>query len=147
MPPPLRHLRRRPAAALLLAAIGIGALVAPIPTLGDTGASAVREHVAERLPGWRLIRATESWESAYTVVAHCGGRTVGFQYVTEHGLPPGDAWLHPDDDFSRSRLAEVTDSRRYLVWRQRDRIFDSLSCREEIARDGGPIATEQRRID
>jgi hypothetical protein len=41
----------------------------------------------------------------------------------------------------------VTDSHRYLVWRQRPRTDDSLSCREEIARDDGLLATDGRRVD
>ena len=141
------HLARHLAALLALAAIAAGALLAPIPAVGNAGESAVATQVEQRLPGWHLVRASESWESAFTVVAECAGRLVGFQYVPEHGLPPGDAWLQPDDQFSRSRLAEVTDSRRYLVWRQRPRTDDALSCREEVARDGGLLATQDRRID
>lgn len=147
MSPTLSRLARHLAAALTLVAIAAGALLAPIPTSGNAGESAVMTQVEHRLPGWHLVRASESWESAFTVVAECGGRLVGFQYVPEHGLPPGDAWLQPDDPFSRSRLAEVTDSRRYLVWRQRPRTEDALSCREEIARDGRLLATDDRRID
>lgn len=147
MPPVLLRLARQLAVVVALAAIAAGALLAPIPASGNAGESAVATQVEQRLPGWHLVRASESWESAFTVVAECAGRLVGFQYVPEHGLPPGDAWIQPDDQFSRSRLSEVTDSRRYLVWRQRPRTDDALSCREEIARDGGLLATQDRRID
>lgn len=143
----LPQLGRRVAAALVLGGVAAGALLAPIPTSGNSGETVLMSQVRQRLPGWHVVRASESWESAYTVVAECAGRLVGFQYVPEHGLPPGDAWLQPDDQFSRSRLAEVTDSRRYLVWRQRPRTDDALSCREEIARDGRLLATDDRRVD
>ena len=119
----------------------------PIPTVGNAEESGVVSQVAQRLPGWRVVRASESWEHAYTVVASCAGRLVGFQYVPEHGLPPGDAWIQPDDDFSRSRLEELTDSQRYLVWRQRPRTDRTLSCREEVATDGAFTAADGRRID
>jgi hypothetical protein len=135
------------AAVITLGAVAATALLAPIPTSSNAGESLVMSQVEQRLPGWHVVRASESWESAFTVVAECGGRLVGFQYVPEHGLPIGDAWLQPDDPFSRSRLAEVTDSHRYLVWRQRPRTDDALSCREEIARDGRLLATDDRRVD
>lgn len=138
---------RGAAVASLLGAVAAGAMFLPIPTAGNAVERDVVSQVAQRLPGWRVVRASESWEHAYTVVAACGGRVVGFQYVPEHGLPIGDAWIQPDDDFSRSRLAQVTDSRRYLVWRERPRTDDTLSCREEIARDGGMLATEDRGLD
>lgn len=147
MAPLLSRLARPLVALVALSAIATGALLAPIPTLGNAGESAVATQVKHRLPGWHLVRATESWESGFTVVAECAGRLVGFQYVPEHGLPPGDAWIQPDDQFSRSRLSEVTDSHRFLVWRQRPRTDDALSCREEVARDGGLLATQDRRID
>lgn len=146
MDPAAHRLRRRAGALVVLAAIGAGALLAPIPTLGNDAQAGVVSQVAQRLPGWRIVRAGESWESAYTVVASCAGRVVGFQYVPEHGLPPGDAWLQPDDSYSRSRLSELTDSRRYLVWRDRPRVDRTLSCREEIAR-GGLLATDERNVD
>jgi hypothetical protein len=147
MSPTLRTLGRRVVVTLALAGVALLALLAPIPTSGNSGCAVLMSQLEQRLPGWHLVRASESWESAFTVVAECGGRLVGFQYVPEHGLPAGDAWLQPDDDFSRSRLAEVTDSHRYLVWRQRPRTDDSLSCREEIARDDGLLATDGRRVD
>ncbi len=117
------------------------ALVAPIPTTGNAELERVTTEVASRFPGWSITRASASWENAYTVVASCAGREIGFQVVPEHGLPVGDAWVQPDDEFSRARLAETSDHRTYLVWFQHPIRERQLSCRAEMARElrGGPI--------
>ena len=93
MSPTLRTLGRRVVVTLALAGVALLALLAPIPTSGNAGRAVLMSQLEQRLPGWHLVRASESWESAFTVVAECGGRLVGFQYVPEHGLPAGDAWL------------------------------------------------------
>ncbi len=120
--------------AALAAAFGL-ALFAPIPTTGNAELDRVKTEVAERFPGWSITRATASWENAFTVVASCAGRQIGFQVVPEHGLPVGDAWVQPNDEFSRARLAEVSDHRTYLVWFQHPRRERQLSCRAEMARE------------
>jgi hypothetical protein len=138
-----RRSRRRtwrpslPAALLLLAAAFGVALLAPVPVLPDQAEAAITQRVAERLPGWRIQRALPSWEGAWTVVATCGDRHVGFQMVPGHGLRPGDAWLHPEDEYSYDRLARISDDRTYLVWFGDERHAPSLSCRSELARQAG----------
>jgi hypothetical protein len=67
------------------------------------------------------------------VVAAGGATRLGFQLVPGHGLSPGDAWVKPEDSYSRTRLRYVSDHQTYLVW------FDghrgrSLPCRSELAR-------------
>lgn len=138
-PPFPRAVRTGAILFALLGALGI-ALVAPLPAVPDTERDAVRQEVAQRLPGWRIERVDPSWEGAHTVVAVCAGRQIGFQFVPGHGLPAHDAWLQPSDDFSRERLAQVSDHWRYLIWYADPAIADSLSCAEELARhDAEPI--------
>ncbi|HET9878286.1 MAG TPA: hypothetical protein VFQ81_03130 [Candidatus Limnocylindria bacterium] len=129
--------RSRRGSAIGIAALGVAfalALWAPIPTTGNAELARVRDEVTERFPGWRITRASASWENAFTVVASCAGREIGFQIVPEHGLPVGDAWVQPNDEFSRQRLAEVSDHHRYLVWFQHPLRERQLSCRAEMAR-------------
>lgn len=138
-----RRLRRGTFVGLAaLAATFWLALVAPIPTTGNAELDRVRSEVESRFPGWRITRASASWENAFTVVASCAGREIGFQVVPEHGLPVGDAWVQPNDEFSRARLAEVSDHRKYLVWFEHPIRDRQLSCHAEMARalrDGGPV--------
>lgn len=108
-------------------------LLAPIPTTGNHARSEVLERVTERLPGWQVVRAGPSWEGAWTVVAACGGREIGFQLVPGHGLGPRDAWLQPQNEYTRSRLARVSDDSFYLVWYERGYRVRSLSCLTELA--------------
>lgn len=89
--------------------------------------------VRQRLPGWSVERVERSWEGAYTVVTACVDREVGFQWVPGHGLPGRNAWIQPNDAFSRARLARVSDHRRHLVWYVTPRSPKALSCADEIA--------------
>jgi len=89
--------------------------------------------VNERLPGWSVDRIERSWEGAFTVVTLCAGRQVGFQFVPGHGLPGQNAWIQPNDSFSRDRLRGVSDHWRHLVWYENPALMNSLSCDEEIA--------------
>ncbi len=126
--------RHRLAPLSVLVLVLAAGLWLPVPTAGNSPLNEVVGQVRERLPGWNIRRATASWEGAYTVVASCGARQIGFQLVPEHGLPVGDAWIQPNDPYARSRLAELSDNSVYLVW-FRDAIPKrSLSCREELAR-------------
>lgn len=137
--------RSRPGALVAIAALAAAfwlALVAPIPTTGNAELERVRDEVADRFPGWNITRATASWENSYTVVASCAGRQIGFQVVPEHGLPVGDHWVQPNDEFTRERLAEVSDHHRYLVWFEHPLRERQLSCRAEMARElraAGPM--------
>jgi len=124
-----------PAALLLLAALFGVALLAPLPVMPDQARVAATQRVEERLPGWRIQRMLPSWEGAWTVVAICGDRHVGFQMVPGHGLGPGDAWLHPEDQYSHDRLARVSDDRTYLIWFRGETSAPSLSCRSDRAVD------------
>lgn len=136
MPEPTSTPRRLGAVAIaLLAALGV-ALLVPIPSLPDGGRADVRAQVAERLPGWTIQRLDPSWEGAYTVVTRCAGLEVDFQFVPGHGLPSRDAWLHPSDAYARARLGDLSDSRRYLIWREDPRRVQALSCPEQLARIG-----------
>jgi hypothetical protein len=110
------------------------ALWMPIPTTGNAPLTDVLSEVHERLPGWHITRANASWEGGYTVVATCGARELGFQLVPEHGLGVGDAWVQPNDEYARSRLAKISDHDVYLVWYRDPPIEHSLSCRSELAR-------------
>ena len=110
------------------------ALTLPIPGAPDAGRSSLVHQLAERLPGWKVDRVDHSWEGAYTVVASCVGREIGFQYVPEHGLRLGDGWLQPSDPYSRERLGELSDHYRYLIWFADPAMKHTLSCREELAR-------------
>jgi hypothetical protein len=71
------------------------------------------------------------------VVAACGPQQLGFQIVPGHGLAPGDAWLHPEDEYARNRLATISDDYRTLVWLRDPVRVRSLSCRQELARSRG----------
>lgn len=137
------------AGAAALAALTAAALWVPIPSLGDPGVTRVLDQVHERLPGWSVLSATDTWEGGYAVVASCGPRQIGFQFVPGHGLPPQDAWIQPNDQYTRSRLLEVSDYATVLVWRAVPITDRTLSCRQELARsdpgvDGG---TGQRPLD
>jgi hypothetical protein len=129
-----RRIRRWPFAPLLLAAIFATALWAPIPTAPDAARARVMAQVGERFPGWRIARAKPSWEGAWAVVINCGRRQVGFQLIPGHGLPAGDAWLHPEDSYSHARLAAISDDRAYLVWYREGERVPSSRCRTELAR-------------
>lgn len=125
-----------------LAALTAMALWVPIPRLGDPGVASVVEQVHTRLPGWSVLSATDTWEGGYAVVASCGARQVGFQVVPGHGLPLQDFWIQPNDQYTRSRLQEVSDYSTVLVWRAVPITTQTLSCRQELARsdpgiDGG----------
>ena len=137
-PAPRRGSRRPsgPLALLLLAGTFGVALLAPIPALSNPAEAQVVSRVAERLPGWRIERTAQSWEGAWTVVARCGDRQLGFQMVPGHGLRPGDAWIHPQDRYSWSRIEAVSDDTTYLVWYRDAAHAPSLSCRAELARLG-----------
>jgi hypothetical protein len=137
--PRVRIRRRRrisaPLAVALLAAIFAVALLAPIPFTHNTARAEVIAKVENRLPGWNIVRTTTSWEGAWSVVAWCGGQQLGFQLVPGHGLSPGDAWLHPDNEYARTRLASISDDYRFLVWFNDPVRVRSLSCSQELARD------------
>ncbi|HEX6140679.1 MAG TPA: hypothetical protein VF013_09520 [Candidatus Limnocylindria bacterium] len=124
----------RPLALLMLAGIFGVALLAPVPAIPNTARAEVVSRVEQRLPGWQIVHTLASWEGAWTVVARCGSRQVGFQMVPGHGLRPQDAWIHPEDQYSRSRLASVSDDRNYLVWYDGELTAPRLSCRTELAR-------------
>jgi hypothetical protein len=111
------------------------ALAAPIPTTGNEELAHVVSEVTDRFPGWHITHATAAWENAYTVVAQCGGKEIGFQFVPEHGLPVGAAWVQPNDEFTRARLAQVSDHQTYLVWFQHPLQSRQLSCHAEMARE------------
>jgi hypothetical protein len=130
-----RLLRRTPLAHVSLLGLALaGGIWLPIPSAGNAALSDVVGQVRAHLPGWNIRRATASWEGAYTVVASCGSRQIGFQLVPEHGLPVGDAWIQPNDPYARSRLAPLSDNETYLVWFRNAEPKRSLSCREELAR-------------
>jgi hypothetical protein len=129
-----RHLRPLAAISLLAGVLAV-ALWMPIPATGNAELKHVVGEVQERLPGWRIVRANASWEGAYTVVAACGSRELGFQLVPEHGLPIGDSWVQPNDAYARNRLEYVSDHDQYLVWYQNPAHQRMLTCRSELARD------------
>lgn len=120
-------------ALLALLAVFVAALAAPIPSAGSQARAEVLGRVAERLPGWDVVRVGTSWEGAWTVVAVCGGKEIGFQMVPGHGLGPNDAWLQPQNDYSHSRLAWSSDDPFYLIWYERVYRPRSFSCQTEIA--------------
>lgn len=128
-----RHRRVTRFAPLILAAVFGVALWAPIPTGPNEARADVMAQVEQRFPGWRIARASSSWEGAWSVVVSCGTRQVGFQLVPGHGLPAGDAWLHPEDRYSHARLATISDDRTYLVWYRDKKHAPSLSCRDQVA--------------
>lgn len=129
-----RHRRVTRFAPLLLAVVFGVALWAPIPTGPNAARADVMAQVEQRFPGWRIARASSSWEGAWSVVVSCGTRQVGFQLVPGHGLPAGDAWLHPEDRYSHARLATISDDRTYLVWYRDAKHAPSLLCRDQVAR-------------
>lgn len=129
-----RHNRATRLAPLILAAVFGLALWAPIPTGPNTAQADVVAQVVQRFPGWRIARTNSSWEGAWTVVVSCGNRQVGFQLVPGHGLPVGDAWLHPEDRYSHARLSAISDDRTYLVWYRDAKHARSVTCREQVAR-------------
>lgn len=132
-----RGARRRipaPLAPLLLAGIFAVALLAPMPVTDNPARAQVVAQVESRLPGWRIVHTQSSWEGGWSVVAACGRQRLGFQLVPGHGLSPGDAWLHPEDEYARSRLATISDDFHYLVWFGDPIKMRSLSCRQELAR-------------
>jgi hypothetical protein len=135
----LRAVRRLrvPRALLPLAAVFAGALLVPMPATDNTARAEVVAQVEGRLPGWSIVHTRASWEGAWSVVAACGPQRLGFQLVPGHGLSPGDAWLHPEDQYARSRLATISDDFRYLVWFGKPAKMRSLSCQQELARTHG----------
>jgi len=137
---------RTGASFVALAGILALSLTVPIPSAPDEGEAAVASIVGKRLPGWTVERINRSWEGAYSVVALCAGREIGFQYVPGHGLPPDNAWLQPNDPYTRERLATISDHWRHLVWYDDPAIVDTLSCQEELA-GGGETALDQSVYD
>jgi hypothetical protein len=137
--PPSRRRRWRvpkPAAFAALLVVFGAALLAPIPAVPNSARAEVLASVGNRLPGWSIVRTRSSWEGAWTVVAACGPSHLGFQWVPGHGLSPGDAWLHPEDEYARNRLATISDDSRFLVWFRQPVMPRTLSCRQELARTG-----------
>jgi len=126
--------RLRRAAALIALPLLLGiALWAPIPRVGDPGVDRVVAQVHARLPGWHVVRATDTWEGGYAVVTSCGAREMGFQLVPGHGLPPDDAWLQPNDWYARIWLERVSDYPTFLIWRARPVINRKLTCNQQLA--------------
>ena len=68
------------------------------------------------------------------MVATCGMLQLGFQWVPGHGLPQGYAWLHPEDEYARSRLSTISDDYRFIVWYRDPVRLRTLDCRQELAR-------------
>ena len=60
---------RRIAALLALPLLFVVALWTPIPRVGDPGIDHVVAQVHARMPGWAVVRATDTWEGGYAVVA------------------------------------------------------------------------------
>jgi hypothetical protein len=129
--------RAKVAAALALVAAFACALLAPIPTTTDAGLADVMGRLQTRLPGWEIERAKPSWEGAYSVVASCAGRQIGFQFVPGHGLPLDDAWLQPSNGYAREQLTRLSDHWRYLIWRDDPVLAITLPCSPQVALDGG----------
>jgi hypothetical protein len=134
-----RHHRLTRFAPLALGAVFGLALWAPIPTGPNAARADVMAQVQQRFPGWRIARASSSWEGGWSVVVSCGTRHVGFQLVPGHGLPAGDAWLHPEDRYSHARLAASSDNRTYLIWYRDAKHARSVSCRTQVARPQGEL--------
>ena len=142
-----RNARLRTGASFLaLAGVFALSLSVPIPSPPDGGRESVLREVNERLPGWSVDRIERSWEGAFTVVTLCAGREVGFQFVPGHGLPGQNAWIQPNDSFSRDRLRGVSDHWRHLVWYENPALMNTLSCDEEIA-GGRHTSMESRPYD
>jgi hypothetical protein len=134
-----QSMRSRPRLRALAGIPVLGAVLAvalwlPLPTTGDGQQETVVDEVQERLPGWHVVRANPAWEGAYSVVAMCGGHELGFQLVPGHGLPVGDLWIQPDDNYAQNRLQQVSDHDVYLVWYEHPVGDRALSCGAELAR-------------
>ncbi len=136
--------QRRAAGATALGLVLALALWAPIPHLGDEAAAKVAAATRERLPGWTVTNAVDTWEGGYAVVASCGSSRLGFQVIPGHGLPAHDLWLQPNDAFTASRLSDLSDYPSYLIWRASPLVSRSLSCREELARIASGSSATQR---
>jgi hypothetical protein len=135
---------RRTAAVLALGPVLAIALWAPVPHFGNQGTARIVAAVQERLPGWSVLHAVDTWEGGYAVVASCGSSQLGFQMIPGHGLPLDDAWLQPNDTFTRTHLEELSDYPLYLIWRSEPMAGRTLSCRQELARSSsGANGTEQ----
>jgi len=142
----IRSSHRRAGAAFgALAGVLAFSLTVPIPAVSDDARETVVQVVRTRLPGWAIQRVARSWEGGYTVVTECAGRQVGFQLIPGHGLPAEDAWVQPNDAYSRERLAAVSDHWRHLVWYHDPAILSSLSCEEELA--AAPTRPEVSRFE
>ena len=122
-----------PVALLLLGGLFVTALLAPIPAGPNAARAEVVAQIESRLPGWDIVRTDSSWEGAWSVVAACGADQLGFQLVPGHGLAPGDAWIQPEDAYSRMRLRSSSDHSSYMVWLDEHRAR-ALPCRTELAR-------------
>jgi hypothetical protein len=85
-----------------------------------------------------VVRAGETWENNYVVVAVCGDREIGFQVVPARGMLRGDAFIVPDDRFSRSRMRLVVDYPQYMFWRAGSTVERPLECQEEVAKEREP---------
>ena len=107
----------------------------------DPGIDRVVAQVHARLPGWDVVGATDTWEGGFAVVASCGARTLGFQMVPGHGLPPDDAWLQPNDAYADSRLRQTSDYPTFLIWRAHPLLNRTLTCSDELALPATPSAT------
>jgi hypothetical protein len=124
---------RRLAALFALPLLFVVALWAPIPKVGDPGIDHVVAQVHTRMPGWAVVRATDTWEGGYAVVASCGSQEMGFQVVPGHGLPPNDSWLQPNDQYARIWLEQVSDYPTFLIWRAHPQTDRTLSCDNQLA--------------
>lgn len=120
------------------AGLFVMALQAPIPATGNEPMQRVLAEVSERLPGWEIVHATESWEGGYTIVARCAGHELAFQ-LFPGGLPVGDHWVQVHDDFARSRLVGLSDyvafsdRAAYIIWRANPLRDRYLSCGRQLA--------------
>lgn len=126
------RLRRLLLGVGICAVLFVAAVRAPIPVTGNPPLDRVLDQVSQRLPGWQIAQATEAWENGYVIVARCAGSQLAFQ-LFPHGLPPGDHWVQAQDEYTRSRVAQVSDLafRDAIVWRADPIRERSLSCREE----------------
>jgi hypothetical protein len=124
---------RRGAALLALPLLFVVALWAPIPKVGDPGIDRVVAQVHARMPGWAVVGATDTWEGGYAVAASCGAQEMGFQVVPGHGLPPNDAWLQPNDEYTRISLEQVSDYPTFLIWRAHPQTDRTLNCDRQLA--------------
>jgi hypothetical protein len=134
---------RRVAALLALPLLFVLAVWAPIPKVGDPGIDRVVAQVHTRMPGWDVVRTTETWEGGYAVVASCGTEEMGFQLVPGHGLPSNDSWLQPNDEYTRDSLEQVSDYPTFLIWRAAPQTDRTLSCDRQLAQVGSGHADNQ----